>query len=85
MPQRAEPAQHGSDQPARQRAVAIFKYCQAGMAFELFIERAAAAQYALDYFRRNPARGEAGWSSEAVGFGAAHLGSSRMNARSIEI
>ena len=59
MPQRAEPAQHGCDQPARQSAVAIFEHRQTGMAFELFIERAAAAQHALDDFRRNPARGEA--------------------------
>src|SRR5688572_32491913 len=42
------------------------------MAFELFIERAAAAQHALDYFRRNAARGEAWWIAETVRFGTAH-------------
>ena len=60
MPQCAEPPQHGGDQPARQSTVAVGERRKAGMALELFVERAAAAQHALDDFRRNPARGEAG-------------------------
>ena len=51
MAQRAEPAQHGRDQRPRQRAVALGKAGQCGArigAVELIVERATAAQHAVE-------------------------------------
>ena len=58
MPQRAEPAQHDADQGAGERAVAILE--RGEFAVEQFVERAAAAQHAVDNIGRDPADREAG-------------------------
>ena len=62
MAQRAEPAQHGRDQAAHQRAVAVGERGEAGMrarAVELLVERPVAAQHAVEDVGGDPARGEA--------------------------
>ena len=63
MAQRAEPAQHGRDQRPRQRAVALRQAGQRGArggAVELIVERAAAAQHAVENVGGEAPGGEAG-------------------------
>ena len=64
MAQASEPAQHGADQCARQRPVALFKRRQCAATgvrlVKQFIEPAALPQHALDDIRSSEARGEAG-------------------------
>ncbi len=68
MAQGAEPAQHGSDQRARQRAVALLQRGKlASVRVEQLIERAAAAQHAFDDVGGDAAHGEAGHVVGATG------------------
>ena len=63
MPQRADPAQHGRDQLAHQRAVAIGKRRKPGMrvgAVELGIERTLPAQHVVEDVGGDAAGGETG-------------------------
>ncbi len=60
MAQRAEPAQHDRDQRAGQRAVAILERGELGRVVEHFVERAAAAQHAVDDVGGDAAHGETG-------------------------
>ena len=59
MPERAEPAQHGRDHAAHQRAVAIRQRGEIA-ALELLVERTLAPQHAVDDVGGDAARGEAG-------------------------
>ena len=63
MPQRADPAQHGRDQLAHQRAVAIGKRGKPGMrvgAVELGIERTPPPQHVVEDIGRDAAGRETG-------------------------
>ena len=60
MTQRAEPAQHGGDDGARQRPVALLEQCEFGRGVEQFVERTAAAQHAVDHVGGDAPDGEAG-------------------------
>jgi hypothetical protein len=57
-----------------QRAVAVLKRGEAGMAFELFVERAAPPQHAFENFGGDPSDGEAGRIARTVIFFAIHPG-----------
>ncbi len=62
MAQRAEPAQHGRDQPAGQRPVAVRQRSKAGMcaaAVELVVQWPTPAEHAFEDVGRDPARCEA--------------------------
>ena len=62
MTQRTEAAQHGRDQPARQRTVTLRQRCEALMrtaAVELVVERAATPQHAFKDVGRDAAGREA--------------------------
>ena len=62
MAQGAEPAQHGGDDAAHQRAVALGELRQAGQgvpAVELLVERPAAAQHAVEDLGGDAARRQA--------------------------
>src|SRR5271169_5408721 len=48
MTQRAEPAQHGHDQSAGERTIALLKCTEFTRAIEAFVERAMSAQHAID-------------------------------------
>ena len=59
--QRAETAQHGRDQPAHQRAVAVAQGLHCGMrgrTVELIVQRAAPHQHVVDDVGSDPARGK---------------------------
>ena len=61
--QRAEPAQHGRDQRTRERAVAVGERRETPVrvgAVELLVERAMAAQHAIENIGRDAASREAG-------------------------
>ncbi len=77
MAQRTEPAQHHRHQGAHQRAVAMRKRCEIRVRrpiVKLFVERAVAAQHAVEDVDRDPPRGEAGRLSGEIGTGhARHL------------
>ena len=63
MAQGAEPAQHGGDQPAHQRAVAVGERSEAGMrglSGQLFVERDPPPQHAVENVGGDLAGGEAG-------------------------
>ncbi len=63
LPQRAEPPQHGSNEAAHQRAVAIGEPGQTGMdslARELLVERDLSPQDAVKDVGGDPSGGEAG-------------------------
>ena len=60
MAQGAEPAQHGRDQRARERAVAILERGELARRVEQLVERAAAAQHAVEDIGGDAAHGEAG-------------------------
>ncbi|MGY2931232.1 hypothetical protein ACVWZ6_000834 [Bradyrhizobium sp. GM6.1] len=72
MAERAEPAQHGGDQAAHQRAVAVGERLQSGMgaaAVELLVKCAVLVQHAVDDVGGNPPRretGHFGWRSETL-------------------
>jgi hypothetical protein len=61
MPQRAEPAQNGCDEPAHERAVSIRESDQSGvglLAIELFVEGSAATQHGIEDVDCDPPRGQ---------------------------
>ena len=63
MPQRADAAQHGRDQLAHQRAVAIGERREPGMRFgavQLGVERTTAAQHVVEDIGGDAAGGETG-------------------------
>ena len=60
MAQRAEPPQHGGDQAAHQRAVALGQLAQRRLIFELFVERTLAPQHAVENLGGDAADGKAG-------------------------
>ena len=69
MPQRADAAQHGRDQLAHQRAVAVGERGKPRMllgAVELAVERTAAAQHVVEDVGRDAAGGEAGQLRRAL-------------------
>ena len=77
MAQRPEPAQHHGHQRAHQRAVAMRKRCKVrvrGPFLELFVERAMAAQHAVEDVDRDLPRREARRVDGGIGTGhARHL------------
>jgi hypothetical protein len=63
MAQSAEPPQHGGDQPARQRAVAVSQRGKAGMSVfsgQKIVERNSPPQNAVENIGGNSSSGEAG-------------------------
>ena len=63
MPQRAEATQHGCDDAAHQRAVAVSKVGEPdirALAVELLVERPRPPQHAVENLGRDPARRKAG-------------------------